>query len=232
MSETSAGNSQRGRVLGLFAKWPAPGTVKTRLAAGNPEWGARVARAFLLDTLQRLAAVDAQRLLAFAPRQAEGEFAALAAGRFALVPQEEGNLGRRLSAFVEQQLRVGAAAVVLVGADSPTLPVAFVEQAFVELERADVVVGPATDGGYYLVGCGRRCPPLFEGIPWGTDRVLAATAAALADPRWRLAVLPPWYDVDTPADWAMLRGHLAALRRAGIDPGVPHTEALVRETAS
>jgi hypothetical protein len=54
----------------------------------------------------------------------------------------------------------------------------------------------------------------------------------VADPRWRLAVLPPWYDVDTPADWEMLCGHLAALRRAGIDPGAPHTEALVRATVS
>jgi rSAM/selenodomain-associated transferase 1 len=221
-----------GRVLGLFAKWPVPGTVKTRLAAGDPVRSARVARAFLLDTLQCLAAVDARRVLAFAPRESEGEFTALAAGRFFLTPQEEGDLGRRLAAFVEQQLGTGAAAVVVVGADSPTLPVAYVEQAFVELERADVVLGPATDGGYYLVGCGGSRPPLFEGVAWGTERVLAGTVAALADPRWRLAVLPPWYDVDTPGDWAMLCGHLAALRRAGIDPGVPHTEALAREGLS
>jgi glycosyltransferase A (GT-A) superfamily protein (DUF2064 family) len=97
------------------------------------------------------------------------------------------------------------------------------------LQRADVVLGPATDGGYYLVGCGSTRAPLFEGIDWGTGRVLAQTVAALADPRWRLAVLPPWYDVDTPDDWAFLCGHLAALRRAGIDPGVPFTEALIRE---
>src|SRR5262249_49411821 len=127
------------------------------------------------------------------------------------------------------QFGAGAASVVVVGTDSPTLPVEHVEQAFVELEDADVVLGPAFDGGYYLVSCGPRRPPIFEGMAWSTDRVLADTVAALADPRWRLAVLPPWYDVDTPADWAMLCGHLAALRRAGIDPGVPHIEALVAE---
>ena len=213
-------------MLGLFAKWPAPGAVKTRLAAGDPAWGARVARAFLLDTVERLAAVDAYRVLAFAPPEREADFAAVVAGRFALVPQAEGDLGRRLAAFVEHHLAAGARAVVLVGTDSPTLPVGHVERAFAELERADVVLGPASDGGYYLIGCGPARPPLFEGIAWSTGRVLADTVAALADPRWRLAVLPPWYDVDTAGDWAMLCGHLAALRRAGLDPGVPHTEAL------
>ena len=219
------------RVLGLFAKWPEPGAVKTRLAAGDATWGARVARAVLLDTVGRLAAVDACRVLAFAPPKREADFAAVAAGRFALVPQAEGDLGRRLAAFVEQQQAAGARAVVLVGTDSPTLPVGHVEQAFAELERADVVLGPATDGGYYLVGCGSARLPFFRGVAWGSGRVLADTVAALTDPRWRLAVLPPWYDVDTPSDWEMLCGHLAALRRAGIDPGVPHTEALTAPPA-
>jgi rSAM/selenodomain-associated transferase 1 len=216
----------RDRVLGLFAKWPAPGAAKTRLAPGDPAWGARVAHAFLLDTVERLAAVNADRVLAFAPAEREVDFAAVVANRFALVPQAEGDLGRRLAAFVEQQRAAGARAVVLVGTDSPTLPVAHVERAFTELERADVVLGPAPDGGYYLIGCGPGRAPVFEGIAWGSGRVLADTVAALADPRWRLAVLPPWYDVDTAEDWTMLGGHLAALRRAGIDPGVPHTEAL------
>ena len=218
-----------GRVLGLFAKWPAPGAVKTRLAAGDPAWGARAARAFLLDTMHRLAAVDARRVLVFAPADREADFASVTAGRFALTPQVDGDLGRRMATFVERQLDEGARAVVLIGADSPTLPVEFVERAFADLERADVVLGPAADGGYYLVGCGPARPPLFDAVAWGGASVLADTVAALADPRWRLAVLPPWYDVDTPDDWTMLCGHLAALRRAGVDPGAPHTEALISD---
>jgi glycosyltransferase A (GT-A) superfamily protein (DUF2064 family) len=106
------------------------------------------------------------------------------------------------------------------------LPVAFIKQAFAELDRADVVLGPATDGGYYLVGCARRLPPLFEGIAWGGPRVLLDSIRRLAGSSWRLAVLPPWYDVDTLDDWWALRGHLAALRAAGHDPGVPCTEQL------
>ena len=105
----------------------------------------------------------------------------------------------------------------------------YVERAFAELEHVDAVLGPATDGGYYLVGCGPARPPLFEGVAWGGASVLADTIKGLSDPQWRLSLLPPWYDVDAPADWAMLRGHLAALRRAGVDPDTPHTEALLGE---
>ncbi len=217
------------RVLGLFAKLPRPSAVKTRLGAGpTPDWGARVARAFLLDALARLSTIAVRRVLAFAPADAEEEFAALAEGRFTLTPQSDGDLGRRMAAFFTAQLEAGAEAVVLVGADSPTLPIAYVEQAFEELRRADVVLGPALDGGYYLIGCGQRLPPIFDGGAWSTNRVLADAIARLSDPSWRLALLAPWYDVDTPDDWALLRGHVAAMRRAGVDPAVPHTEALLR----
>jgi uncharacterized protein len=217
------------RVLGLFAKWPAPGAAKTRLCAGRgPEWGARVARAFLLDTVERLAEVGDRRVLAFAPPGAEADFAALVRGRFALAPQADGDLGQRLARFAAEQSAAGARSLVLVGADSPTLPAEYVERAFAELGHADVVLGPATDGGYYLIGFGRRVPPVFDGVAWGTRRALADTVARLEGP-WRLALLPPWYDVDTPDDWAVLCGHLAALRRAGTDPGTPHIEALTRE---
>jgi hypothetical protein len=213
--------------LGLFAKWPCPGQVKTRLAAAtSPAWAAQVAEVFLLDLLDRLAAVPARRVVAFTPRQAEPDFAAVAKDRFDLLPQVEGDLGRRLAAFIEGELQSGAERVVVLGTDSPTVPLPYVEQAFAELEHADVVLGPAADGGYYLVGCARQVPPIFEGIAWGTAEVLAQTIARLHDTRHRLALLPPWYDVDTLDDWRMLRGHLAALRRAGIDPGVPRTERL------
>jgi glycosyltransferase A (GT-A) superfamily protein (DUF2064 family) len=75
-------------------------------------------------------------------------------------------------------------------------------------------------------------PPIFERIAWGGSRLLADTVAALADPQWRVALLPPWYDVDTPADWDALCGHVAALRRCGLDPQLPNTERLMRRTGS
>jgi rSAM/selenodomain-associated transferase 1 len=220
----------RRHVLCIFAKAPRPGAVKTRLAAAlGPEHAAAVARALLLDTMERWAALKLRRVLTFAPADAEADFAELARGRYSLVPQGDGDLGHRMETFLTGELRDGADAVVFLGADSPTLPPAYVEQAFAEVERGALVLGPATDGGYYLLGCGRRVPPIFDGLAWGSSYVLTETVAQLADPSWRLALLPPWYDVDTPDGWAMLRGHVAALRRAGIDPCVPHTEALLSQ---
>ena len=225
------GQSQR--VLGVFAKWPIPGQVKTRLAAEtSEEWAARVAAAALADTLDRLTRIDACRRLVFAPAEAEALFTELTRGRYALMPQGPGDLGERLERFIAARLEDGAEAVVVVGSDSPTLPPGLVELAFEHLSHADVVLGPATDGGYYLVGCRRLHPSLFSAIDWGGVCVLRQTVERLADPSWSLVVLPPWYDVDDLQDWQMMVGHLAALRRSGIDPGVPHTEALVREFMS
>jgi uncharacterized protein len=87
-----------------------------------------------------------------------------------------------------------------------------------------VVVGPAGDGGYYLIGCGAKEFPIFTEIPWSTSSVLEETIERAGSAR--LALLPPWYDVDTVEDWAMLRGHVRALRKAGVDPGVPRVEKL------
>ena len=218
------------RVLGLFAKQPTPGQVKTRLAAQtSPPWAARVAAAFLEDLMGRLGHFPARRILAFAPAEAKTYFADLAQDRFNLVSQGEGDLGRRMETFLATQMAQGAKSVVLVGADSPTLPVSFVEQAFEELTSADLVLGPATDGGYYLVGCAGAVPPIFRGNAWGQSTVLQETIAQLVDTSVRLKLLPPWYDVDTLDDWRLLQGHVAGMRRAGIDPQLPNTEELIQK---
>jgi rSAM/selenodomain-associated transferase 1 len=213
--------------LGLFAKWPGAGHVKTRLAsATSPDWAADVANAFLRDAVQRFAGVDARRVLVFAPRDASDLFGTVAGSAFELRPQADGDLGQRLADFLGAALAEGADRVVVVGTDSPTLPVAFVRAALDHLRHADVVLGPATDGGYYLIGCRHRLPPLFDGIAWSTADVTAATVACAQAAGLSLALLPPWYDVDTLDDWRMLGGHLQAMRCAGIDPEVPHTEKL------
>jgi rSAM/selenodomain-associated transferase 1 len=215
------------RTLGLFAKAPRPGLVKSRLAAQtNPTWAAQVADAFLRDLVKRLAAIEARRVLVMHPPEEGPYFSNLAQGRFAMVPQTEGDLGRRMAEFIADELGSGAEQVILLGSDSPTVPLAYLNQAFVALEKSDVVLGPATDGGYYLIGCARRLPPLFDGISWGGPRVLMDTVACLQDATWKLALLPPWYDLDTLEGWLAMRGHIAALRRAGIDPEIPFTEAL------
>src|SRR6266852_7144109 len=237
------------RVLGVLAKQPLPGLVKTRLAAEtSPQWAARVAAAFVTDSLDRLAAIETHRILVYAPREAVAFFSSLARGRFALMPQVEGDLGQRMAAFFStavapklefgnegpggNEVRGDPVKAVLVGVDSPTLPLSYIEEAFAKLERADIVLGPATDGGYYLVGCAGRVPPIFENITWSRPTVLEETVTLLKKTEWRLELLPPWYAVDTLNDWQMLRGHLAALRCAGVKTDLPCTEALTIEPDS
>jgi rSAM/selenodomain-associated transferase 1 len=214
--------------LGIFAKHPEPGQVKTRLAREtSAEWAAAVAHAFLRDTIDRLREVPAQRVLAFSPSSARDAFAALAGQDYLIEPQGEGDLGQRLREFLAARHASGCKRTVIVGTDSPTLPVESVVRAFDMLRDADVVLGPATDGGYYLLGCAEGLPPIFEGIAWSGPSVLEQTIKRLEDTSLRLVLLPPWYDVDTLADWHTLAGHVMAMRRAAQDPRAPHTERLV-----
>ena len=145
-----------------------------------------------------------------------------------MIPQADADLGERLKQFFTQARQHGFARIVAIGTDSPTLPVAWVEQAFALLENHEVVIGPALDGGYYLIGASKELP-LFEAIPWSSSRVLAATVERLQTGDARLALLPPWYDVDTVDDWALLCGHVRAMRRARIDPKAPRVERLLSE---
>lgn len=213
-------------ILGIFAKWPEPGRVKTRLAqATSPEFAARIADGFLRDALDRLASVAVARWIAFAPAACAAQFRALVNDRYQMTPQGDGDLGARMERFICERREHGAERIVIVGADSPTLPVAYISDAFRSLRDADVVLGPATDGGYYLIGCRRRLPSIFDGIAWGSSTVLRDTVARL-ESSWRVTLLPPWYDVDTLDDLRMLQGHIDTMRRAGIDPGAPRTEQL------
>jgi uncharacterized protein len=203
------------KVLGIFAKAPWPGQVKTRLAAETtPVWAAHVADIMLHETVQRTAAMDAKRILVFAPDSAHSFFEQEFPG-LQLEPQGDGDLGQRMQRFLEQQLHGEARQVVVLGTDSPTVPLSYFHQAFAMLDSADVVVGPATDGGYYLIGCSSHVPAIFEGIAWGGSSVFEDTITRLPA-TCRLALLPPWYDVDTLADWHFMRAHVKAMSQAAM----------------
>jgi rSAM/selenodomain-associated transferase 1 len=216
--------------LGLFAKWPSAAQVKTRLAAEtSAEWSAQVAHAFLQDTIERVARISVHRVLAYAPVDTAAEFAALVQDRFQLLPQGNGDLGQRMARFFTTCLVAGGERVVLIGTDSPTFPLFQIQCALEALRHADVVLAPATDGGYCLIGCAHQVPPIFDGIAWGTSTVMAETVKRLQQASLTLKLLPTWYDVDTLQDWQMLRGHVAAMRLAGEDPGIPCTESLLNQ---
>lgn len=219
-------------VLGLFARQPLPGAVKTRLAASlGPEKAARLYAAFLTDLVERIQVTGDRRLLGYTPagEEAVGYFRRLTAGRYELWEQPPGDLGGRITAFFAEAFARGAQRAVLIGSDSPTLPEEFIERAFQALRKSDCVLGPTADGGYYLIGLRAPQPALFRDIPWGEEGVLSCTVQRLQEQRLRLHLLPVWYDVDLEGDLIVLRGHLAALRWAGDDPAPRTADLLERE---
>ncbi len=169
----------------------------------------------------RVLAPGGRRVLVFAPDDAGPWFDARVPASFALQPQAEGDLGARLRAFFEGEFEDGASRVVLIRPDAPTLDPSVVVSALLCLDGRDVVLGPSADGGIYLVGSRAGAPPIFDAIDWGTPAVLGQMIDRLLDTGLSLAVLHPWYVVDTPEAWLALAGHVRALRRAGVDPACP-----------
>ncbi|QDU37925.1 2-phospho-L-lactate guanylyltransferase [Maioricimonas rarisocia] len=202
----------------MFVKWPRPGQVKTRLARSvGPGAAVEFYQACVEDMTDRLRQCGDCRILAWAPDSpaAARYFSAVAGEDFDLWLQPQEDLGGRLERFFEDHACHADDRVVVIGSDSPTLPVRYLEAAWDALKRADCVIGPAVDGGYYLVGLRKPVPELFEDIDWDSSTVLAQTIQRVRQVGVKLALLDPWYDVDTLEDVELLSGHLAALDAAG-----------------
>ncbi len=204
-------------VLGMFVKLPTPGRVKTRLAArlGEDE-AAKLYAGFVRDLVERFRETGERRFLCHAPNDEPtiAHYEEVAGTDYGLWPQPTASLGKRLAEFFDHAFSTGAKRVVVIGSDSPTLPRKFIEDAFHQLGVRDTVVGPATDGGYYLIGQRRPVRPIFERIGWSGPQVLSQTVERISECNATLALLPVWYDVDSPDDLHFLEGHLAALRAA------------------
>jgi rSAM/selenodomain-associated transferase 1 len=206
------------RQLGIFAKFWAPGEVKTRLAASiGPEQGARLHRVFLETLIKRLSLVADRRVLVYSPPTRRLEFGELAAAGWELQPQADGDLGQRMQVYFQLAFASGATQAVLIGSDSPTLPITLIELAFKRLDETQAVLGPAADGGYYLVGATGAVPPIFDRIAWSRSSVWAETVARLEAARWTFSALPDWYDVDDWDDLQRLRAELDQPDRSGSD---------------
>lgn len=219
-----------------MAKWPSPGRVKTRLCPPlDAERAARLAAAFLADTLATLLAVPGLEVRLALDQ--DGDEASARVAATGLVPelaaaleridgtvgQGEGDLGARMRRVLALSLDEGARGL-LVGADVPDLPASRVAAAFEALGRADAVLVPATDGGYVAVGAAAPLDSLFpHDAPWGRDGVLACTLASLAAARASVVCLDPWEDVD---DAAAL-GRLASRTAAAPASVAPATRALL-----
>jgi rSAM/selenodomain-associated transferase 1 len=223
------------RLLFVFAKEPRPGQVKTRMCPPlRLEQAARCQQAFLSDLLDRLDGLAGSRTVLWAaPRGDAPELARIASERgIELAWQVGGDLGARMAHALGQATARGATAVV-VGADCPDLPRAFVEEAFCGLAAADFVLGPSSDGGYYLAGCRGAVPPVFDpGVGWGGASVFARTVERARGAGIAPRVLAPWRDVD---DFGDLRALAARLRTRAGNRGpdeLPACRRLVAELAA
>jgi rSAM/selenodomain-associated transferase 1 len=192
--------------LAVFARYPAPGLVKTRLIPALGPRGAADLHAAMTRRTLELAASWAERRRAAAelwisgagPDEVERPF-----GRGLPLREQQGaDLGERMSRAFEALLAEADAAVI-VGTDCPELSAAHLDQAFDALLRSDVVLGPALDGGYYLIGLRRPAPLLFDAIEWGTPSVRRATHERARAAGLELIELLPLRDVDGPDDLAV-----------------------------
>jgi uncharacterized protein len=212
------------REFGVFARHWTPGEVKSRLAVAiGPDRAAEVYRASLEVTLERFTAAGDRRTVVYTPPKRREAFAPWGQRGWLLRAQGEGDLGERMRQYFDAAFATGAQRVILIGSDSPTLPESHVAQAWDALLTAPVVLGPADDGGYYLVGLSRPLPGLFASIPWGTSAVWPRTQQRLAELGVNGAALPGWRDFDDLADLQRLRVELAQLA-----PHAPVYQALAR----
>ena len=189
-----------GRLALAFTKAPRPGEVKTRLAVGiGEEAAADLYATMASDAMDRLRSPAYDLFVCYDPPSAASEVQAWLGDGITLTPQASGNLGHRLWSAVRDGLEI-ATQVCVVGTDVPDLDDALVKEAFDELSEADVVIGPAADGGYYLLALQRPIPELFEDIPWSTPEVLDRTLDVARKLGLTVHTLRTLRDVDTVAD--------------------------------
>lgn len=201
------------RAVVIVVKCPEPGEVKTRLCPPlRPEQAANLAKAFLADTVALAQAAGcADVLLGYAPAHATAWFQAHYPG-LPLLPQGEGDLGSRMARLFASAFSQNYAQVILIGTDTPRLAPQRIAAAFSALSTPDsIVLGPAEDGGYYLIGLSGPCLALFEGIAWSTHAVLSETVARAERIGRKVHLLPPERDIDTYEDLLWLARRAARL---------------------
>jgi len=218
---------ERPEAVAILAKAPLPGAVKTRLCPPlSPAGAASLAAAMLRDTAREVAGAGvAARYLFFHPPDAAACFRGPDFAGYRLVPQRGADLGQRIENAFARMAAGGSRRAVVVGSDCPALSARRVREALRELrEGARAVLGPAEDGGFYLVGVSGAVPALFRGVAWSGPSALRQVLDNLRAAALPFALLRRERDVDVPADLAALRRFLHS--RAA--PACPATRARLR----
>jgi len=191
----------------IFTRYPEPGKTKTRLIPALGKEGAAMLQRQMTE--QKLA--QAKKLQTYFPLSLEIHFAGgneqlmqeWLGSNITYKRQNEGDIGCRMTSAFHESFQTGMKQVVLIGTDCPELDTKLMNQAFEALIQHDLVLGPALDGGYYLIGLNRFIPELFTGISWSTAEVLSQTLSIAQKLELTVAFLPTLSDVDRPEDLAI-----------------------------
>jgi hypothetical protein len=188
----------------IFTRYPEPGKTKTRLIpALGAEGAATLQRQMTEHTLAQVKELQAKRLVSVEVYFVGGNQQLMQSwlGTSVIYRQQgDGDLGRRMAIAFQTALEAGKQRIVVIGTDCPDLKAEVMVKAFHALEQHDLVLGPAQDGGYYLIGLCRLIPQLFTGISWSTAEVLQQTMSIAQRLELAVAYLPRLSDVDRPED--------------------------------
>ena len=187
----------------IMMKYPEEGKVKLRLAQSIGEESATgLYRAFIQDTLASVCALDIPFHIAVYPPESQGEFTQWLGPSYQFFHQQGTDLGQRLQNGFVTMFKKEYEQVVALASDSPDIPTEILETAVISLQTHKVVIGPSTDGGYYLIGFSRELfiPQAFEEITWSTDSVFKETLSRIESVTHEVHVLPEWADIDTKSD--------------------------------
>jgi rSAM/selenodomain-associated transferase 1 len=200
------------KALITFVKAPVKGTVKTRLQKDLPkEQVIDIYKSFIIEILSRFSRIRGMdRYIGCTPSK-DHEFLRDVSETYNLgtFNQRGDNLGKKIVNAFRDHFKKGYSEIVLIGSDSPTIPKEYVKKAFIELKKADFVLGPCCDGGIYLIGAKKEINArIFSNIPWDTSDVLNLVIEKLYRLDISFFLLPFWYDVDNIDDLRFLRNHL------------------------
>lgn len=181
--------------LGILFRIPEYGKVKKRLAAQiGTEDALSVYAAMLYETIENVSKLTDVDIYGFYKGLASTQHNVFK--KFQSMPQKGKDLGEKMLKAVQWLFEKGYNKIVLIGADSPDLPVYYIKDAFLKLNCYELVIGPAKDGGYYLIGMNRPLDIIFKGIKWGSNSVLKDTISIANNEGIGYFLLPQWYDID------------------------------------
>jgi len=195
----------------IFAKAPIPGEVKTRLCPPlDEEEAASLHGSLVLDAIERTKGLQGVSLYVAGTPDLDHPFFKVLEGRYGakLLPQRGPDVGARMQQAMQDAFDQGAKDVLLTGTDLPTLPRANLVEALTLIKKHGAVLGPTTDGGYYLIGLRKMAPDLFQGIAWSTASVCAETKKKIEAAGLSLGLLPECRDVDTLDDLKFFIGQI------------------------